>query len=81
MPLAACKVSLQFRFSWSKLSWPFGLSLQRLFESFVMFVQVSIFCFTLLRFIDMSACCFYRSLLTLYFVFYLYVFCFLTVSK
>jgi len=50
------------------LSRPFGLSLQRLFESLVMFVYVSIFAFSLLSFIDMSALCmlcFYRSLLIL----------------
>jgi len=38
MPLAACMVSVLFLLQLVKLSWPLGLSLQRLFESFVMFV-------------------------------------------
>ena len=48
--------SLQFLLQLVKLSRPFGLSLHRLFESFIMFVQVSTFSFSLLSFIDMSAC-------------------------
>ena len=48
--------TLQFLLQLVKLSRPFALSLQRLFESFVIFVQVSIFSFSLLSFIGMSAC-------------------------
>ena len=48
MPLAACMVSLQFLLQLVRLSRPFGLSLQRLFESFDMFVQDSIFSFSLM---------------------------------
>ena len=55
MPLAACMVSLQFLLQLVKLSRPFGLSLRRLFESFVMFVYVTIFSFSLLSFIGIVA--------------------------
>ena len=69
MQLAACMVSLPFLLQLVKLSRPFGLSLQRLCGSLVMFVYVSIFSFSLLSFIDMSACSvFYRNLLILYFI-------------
>jgi len=56
MPLAACMVSLEFLLQLVKLSRPFRLSLQRLFQSFVMLLWVSIFSLSLLSFIDMSAC-------------------------
>ena len=52
-----------------KSSRSFPLSLQRQYESFVMYVQVSIFSFSLLSFIDMSACSF-CIVVCLYFIFY-----------
>ena len=70
-------VSLQFLLQLVKLSRPFGLSLRRLFESFVMFVYVTIFSFSLLSFIGMSACTVF-IVVCLFCI--LFVFCLLTAA-